>query len=56
MDVADFANLAFDCGIWPVAGGTVDQANWFLQAAKFCKNDVEKWKDVRVQRQMKRRR
>ena len=33
---------AFDDGMLPIVGGILDQANWFLEAARFVKNEDAK--------------
>jgi len=47
LTYADFAKQ----GTFPVAGGTLDQSSWFLQATQFLlaeerKVEAESWKDI----------
>jgi hypothetical protein len=41
--VIEFAELA-EKGHWPIAGGVLDQAHWFVSAARFVWNEIALWK------------
>jgi len=40
--VAAFADAYLDKGLPMVAGGMLDQSNWFAEAATFCVSDRER--------------
>lgn len=40
--IAQYAEMYIDNGLPPVAGGTLDQSNWFVSAATFCSNDKDR--------------